>query len=126
MSEIWARIAEHLVDRVTGPMHLRIYMQPLMATVLATISGLQDARGGKPPYLWTLFRDPTQRTALLREGWKSIGKVFVVAILLDVVYQLVVLGFVFPLETIVVAIVLAIIPYLVVRGLVTRIAGIFV
>jgi len=47
--------------------------------------------------------------------------VFVLALVLDVVYQLIVARFVFPLETIVTAILLAIVPYLIVRGLVTRI-----
>jgi hypothetical protein len=58
---------------------------------------------------------------MLKDGWKDVGKVFTLAILLDVVYQFIVARFVYPLEAIVVAFLLAIVPYLLVRGMVTRI-----
>jgi hypothetical protein len=58
---------------------------------------------------------------MLREGWRDVGKVFVIAIALDIVYQLIVLRWVYPGETLVVAAALALLPYLIVRGLVTRI-----
>jgi len=41
---------------------------------------------------------------------------------LDAVYQIIVLHFVYPGEMIIVAFVLAILPYLILRGLVTRLA----
>ena len=47
---------------------------------------------------------------------------FVLAVVLDVVYQLYVLHFVYPGEALIVAFVLAIVPYLILRGLVTRLA----
>jgi hypothetical protein len=47
--------------------------------------------------------------------------VFIVAVVLDVVYQIIVQKFVYPGETIIVAIILAIVPYLLVRGPVDRI-----
>ena len=59
---------------------------------------------------------------MLRDGWKSVGKVFVLALVLDAVYQVMVLRFVYPGEALVVALLLAIVPYLVLRGLVTRLA----
>jgi hypothetical protein len=93
-----------------------------MAVIFAVISGLKDARTGKPPYFWALLTDPAHRREMIRDGWKSVGKVFVLALILDVVYQVIVLRFVYPGEAIVVALALAIVPYLIVRGLVTRIA----
>ena len=59
---------------------------------------------------------------MLEDGWKSVGKVFVVALILDVVYQLIVLRFVYPGEAILTAFLLAIVPYLILRGLTTRVA----
>ena len=59
---------------------------------------------------------------MLRDGWKSVGKIFVLAMVLDVVYQVIVARFVYPGEVIVVALGLAIVPYLLLRGLVTRLA----
>ncbi|TYT25941.1 hypothetical protein FZO89_06565 [Luteimonas viscosa] len=122
MEEVWLRFAEHLTDRVTGPMKFRLLLQPAMAVAFAVASGLNDARTRRPPYFWSLLTDPAHRKDMIRDGWKSVGKVFVLAIVLDVIYQVVVLRFVYPGEAIVVAFLLAIVPYLVVRGLVTRIA----
>jgi hypothetical protein len=122
MDEIWARFTENLVDRITGPMKFRLVLQPLMASIYAFRSGLADARAGRPPYFWALFSQPAHRAEMIRDGWKSVGSVFVLATVIDVVYQLMVVRFVYPLETIVVAFTLAIAPYLVLRGLVTRLA----
>ena len=123
MEEIWQRVVENLVARVSGPMKLRIFLQPVMATIFAIRSGLADARSGKPPYFWSLLTHPDQRAEMLRDGWKSVGKVFCLAILLDVVYQYIVLKWVYPGEVILVALLLAIVPYLVLRGLTTRLAA---
>ena len=58
---------------------------------------------------------------MLGDGWKSIGKVFTLAVALDVFYQMLELHWVYPGEAILVALLLAIIPYLLVRGPVNRI-----
>jgi tryptophan-rich sensory protein len=57
---------------------------------------------------------------MLKDGWKSVGKVFVLALVLDVVYQIIVMRFVYPGEALITAVLLAIVPYLTLRGLVTR------
>jgi hypothetical protein len=122
MEEIWMRFVENLNDRVSGPMKFRLLLQPAMAAFFAVRSGLLDARTGKPPYFWSLVTDSAHRIDMLKDGWKSVGKVFLIALLLDVIYQVMVLKFVYPGEAIYVAFVLAILPYLILRGLVTRIA----
>src|SRR5271170_4732880 len=93
-----------------------------MAAFFAIRSGLADARAGKTPYFWCLLSDPAQRTDMIKDGWKSVGRVFILAVVLDIVYQIIVLRFVYPGEVIIVAFVLAILPYLILRGLVTRLA----
>jgi len=121
LEEIVSRFVGHLLDRVSGPMHFRVYLQPVMATVFAFIAGRADARTGKVPYFWSLVSDPAHRREMLRDGWKDVGKVFVLAVVLDVIYQYIQLKFVYPGEALLVAVLLAIVPYLIVRGLVTRI-----
>ena len=59
----------------------------------------------------------------MREGWKDVGKIFVVAVVLDVICQLIVFRWLYPGEALLVATILAILPYLVVRGPVNRIAS---
>ncbi len=122
MHDVWMWFIENMVDRVSGPMKLRLIVQPTMAVAFAVIGGLRDARLGKTPYFWGLLTDPAHRREMLRDGWKSVGKVFCLAIVLDMVYQFIVERFVHPGEAIIVAMILAIIPYLLVRGVVTRIA----
>ena len=120
MDELLMRIADNMLDRVSGPMRFRLVLQPLMAATFATISGLKDAKTGKPPYFWALLTRPDHRAEMLRDGWKSIRNVFILALVLDVIYQFIVQRFVYPFEALLVAFILAILPYLVLRGLVTR------
>lgn len=122
MHDIWLRIMENMADRISGPLHFRLLLQPVMAAIFAIIAGLKDAREGRAPYFWSLFTDPVNRAEMLKDGWKGVGKVFVLAIVLDVIFQIKVLQFVYLGEAIIVAIALAILPYLILRGLVTRIA----
>ncbi len=122
MDDFWVRIGSQLVARVSGPMKFRLVLQPAMAAFFAIRSGLADARAGKPPYFWALLSDPGQRAGMIKDGWKSIGRVFILAVVLDVIYQIIVLRFVYPGEAIIVAFILAIAPYLILRGLVTRVA----
>jgi hypothetical protein len=122
MDPIITRIAHNMVERVTGPMKFRLLLQPAMATFFAIRGGLQDAKQCKPPYFWGLFTDKGERESMLKDGWKSIGKVFILAIVLDVVYQLIEHRWtVYPGEAVLVAIILAIVPYLLIRGPVNRI-----
>ena len=117
LHQVWQRIAA----RPSGPFALRFYLQPAMATIFAIRDGLRDAQAGKPAYFWSLFRDRENRRERIREGWKSVGKIFIVAVILDIVYQLAVLHTVHPLETLLVATTLALIPYVIFRGPINRV-----
>lgn len=121
MEELIVRGWEGLVGRVGGPMTFRLIFQPAMAALLALLAGVKDAREGRPPYLWTILTDQQQRGDLLREGWKSIARVFVLAVAMDLIYEWIMGRWFYPLETLIVAIVLAVVPYLLLRGPVNRI-----
>ena len=122
MEETLIRVWEDLVARVGGPLTLRLVIQPTVATLLAIRAGLKDSRRGRTPYFWNILLNLDQRKDLLREGWKDVCKLFVMAVVLDTVYQLIVARWVYPLETLVVAVVLAILPYVLFRGLASRLA----
>ena len=124
MEEFFARVWENLIDRIDGPMKLRLIVQPLVACVFAIRAGLRDYREGRPPLFWMLAFHSGERPALLRQGWKDVGKVFLVGVVLDVVYQIIELQTVYPGEAIIVAILLVVIPYAVVRTAVTRLLGV--
>lgn len=120
MRDMLMRMLLNVSDRVGGPMTFRIILQPLMASLLAIRAGMKDAQTGRPPYFWTILTDPDQRGDLVREGWKSIARVFVLAIVMDVIYQVLVLKWVYPFELLLIAILLAVVPYLLIRGPVNR------
>jgi hypothetical protein len=125
MEELWQRFVESFVNRLDGPLHLRFIMQPLMAILFATIDGLKDAKAGKPAYFWAVAVDPAHRRELLKDGWKHFGKIFILALILDVVYQLKVHHTVRPGEVLIVALALAVAPYVLLRGPVNRAARLF-
>jgi hypothetical protein len=122
MNTMWMRFVTQLLARVSGPMKFRLVLQPLMASFFAIRAGLADARADRPPYLWGLLSDHGQRAEMVKEGWSKIGRVFIFAFLLDVVYQIIELRFVYVGEAVIVSFVLAILPFLILRGLVTRLA----
>jgi len=58
----------------------------------------------------------------LKDGWKDIGKLLIMAVVLDGAFQLFVLGWFYPVETLVIAFLLAVVPYALIRELTNRIA----
>jgi hypothetical protein len=116
------RIWEHILARPGDTLALRFILQPAMSTIFAVRDGIRDARTGRSPYFWTIMSDPEKRRARLREGATATGKIILIAILLDVVYQYIAFKNVYPVEALVVAILLAFIPYFLIRGPVARIA----
>lgn len=116
------RLWEHLLARPSGPLAFRFLIQPAMAAIFAIHDGLRDARTGRSPYFWTVLTVPDQRRARLREGFRATGKVMVLALILDSVYQLMELESFYPGEAILIAVLLAFAPYLVIRGPAARAA----
>jgi hypothetical protein len=122
MDEILRRVWENLIGRPTGPINFRLLIQPSLAIFFAVRSGLKDAREGRPAFFWGVVFKPGHRDELLNQGWKDVGKVFIAAMVLDAIYQLIVHRGVYVLEMLITATALAIVPYLLVRGPVNRIA----
>jgi hypothetical protein len=118
--EMLNRRVDHLFDRASGPLNFRLVIMPLVVTILAIRAHLRDVREGRPTVPGAFFRDPTKRRRLLRSGLKDIGKVFIVACVLDTTYQILVLRSFYPGEVLVVAVACAIVPYVLFRGPVTR------
>jgi hypothetical protein len=122
MEDLFTRIGDNLISRISGPMTFRLYLQPAMAIFFAIRDGLKDTQEGKPAYFYSLFHDPEIRGERLREGFKAVARVFVFAIIMDLIYQLIILRWFYPGEALIVAFILAFIPYLLLRGPVNRIA----
>ena len=122
IQEILTRFWDQLIAQPHGPLAFRLILQPIMATILAIIDGLKDARAGRPLYTWTLLHDPAHRASYLREGLKRVCRVIIFAFVMDAIYQFIVLHRFYPGEALVTVFVVAVLPYLLVRGPIARIA----
>jgi hypothetical protein len=116
------RFWSELAGRIGGPLSMRFILQPLMAALYATRDGLLDARAGRPPYFWTIVHGEDAGRQLLRQGFKAVGRMMAIGVVIDAIYQIIVLKGVRPLELVVVVLGLAFVPYLFLRGAVNRIA----
>ena len=122
MEDLFNWAWSHLIGRVAGPLKFRLVLQPIMAAIFAIRAGLKDAREGRAPYGWAIFTEPARRGELIREGWQAVTQVFILGAVMDVIYQYVVLGWIYPVAALFVAFLLAFVPYLLIRGPVNRIA----
>jgi len=122
IQEILTRFWDQLIAQPSGPLAFRLILQPVMATILAVLDGLKDARSGRPPYFQAIVADPSQRAAYLREGLKRVSRVIIFAFVMDAIYQYLVLRRFYLGEALVTVFVLAVLPYLLIRGPVDRIA----
>jgi hypothetical protein len=122
IQEILSRFWDQLIAQPHGPLAFRLILQPLMATILAIIDGVKDARAGRPLYTWTILTDPAHRGSYLREGLKRVSRVIIFALLMDAIYQFLVLRRFYLGEALVTVFVVAVLPYLLIRGPAARIA----
>jgi uncharacterized membrane protein len=119
--DMFNRGMEELLGRAGGPLHFRLLVMPIVVSVLAALAGMADARQGRPPFLWAMFTRRADRASLVRSALKDVGKVFVVATVLDTIYQLTVLKSFSPVQVLIVAVGCAIVPYVLIRGPVGRV-----
>ena len=120
--EVHRRIWSDIFARPGGPMALRFALQPVMAIVAALHDGLKDARTGRSPYLWTMLTSRTERGGRFREGMIATGRTILIGLVMDTIYQAIVLKTFYPGEAVIIAILLAFVPYLLLRGPIARVA----
>ena len=113
---------EQLLGRASGPLHFRLFIMPIVVTILAIRAHLKDVREGHPIYLGAFLTSPTERRRLLHSGLKDFGRVFIIACVLDTTYQILALKAFHPVQMLIVAVVCAIVPYFLVRGPILRLA----
>ena len=122
IQEILTRFWHQLIAQPSGPLAFRFILQPLMVTILAILDGFKDARENRPPFARTILTDPAHRARYIREGLKRVGRVIVFALVMDAIYQLIVLRRFYAGEALVTVFVVAVVPYLLIRGPIARLA----
>jgi hypothetical protein len=113
---------EDLPRRLTGRGRFRFVVQPVIATLLGIRSGRADARAGRPPYLYGVLFHRGLRAELVRSGFETVVNLLLMGILLDAVFQWVILGVSHPGAALVVGPVLIVAPYSLTRARSNRLA----
>lgn len=122
IQELVARQWHDLLARPSGPLSFRFILQPTMAAIAAVRAGLVDARTGRSPYFLALWTEPAERRARMREGLSATARIFALGLLMDAIYQFIVLKNFYPAEALIISIALAVVPYFIIRGPAARIA----
>jgi hypothetical protein len=120
------RLWTDLLDRPGGPMTFRFILQPAMAALAALHDGVSDARLGRPPYAYALVRIAEGRSARLWEGIVSTARILILGVVVDAIYQGIVLHSFYPAQAAVIAILLAFVPYAILRGPIARFARLWI
>jgi len=120
--EVVLRIFRDLFNRPSEPMSFRFILQPVMALIAALRDGIKDARTERSPYFWTIMSEPGKRAGRLREGLNATARILLLGLVMDVIYQIMVLKRFYPAEAVIIAVMLAFVPYFFMRGPIARIA----
>jgi hypothetical protein len=118
----WQFLAD-IPARLTGPGRFRFILQPLVATLLGVRDGVADARASRPPYLLAVLFRPAERAGLVASGARVLANLLLMGILLDTVFQWVILGAAYPGAALVLGPVLIAGPYAAARALSNRFAN---
>src|SRR5262249_36660820 len=89
--EVIQRLWHDLVQRPDAPMRFRFVLQRVMAAIVAIRDGLKDVRAGREPYFWRALG-----VTRLREGLNATARIILLGIVMDAMYQMIVLGRFYP------------------------------
>jgi len=112
MEEVLTRFWDNLTGRVGGPMTFRFVVQPLVAVFLGFRDGKMLGRSGKSLLSWSKDREPGSTRALIQAIWRSIRLLALVALTLDITYQIFVEHWFYPGEAALVSVAITVAPYL--------------
>jgi len=115
--------AARFVARLTGPMHFRFILQPIMAIILGIRDGVQDAKSGTPLFIWDLFTRPREQKHKLKNALKRLLIPMIVATVLDGIVQYLLFKEIRILGAVVIGATIMGLPYLSARGLTNRIVS---
>ena len=116
IDEMFLRVWTDLDGGRHAPLAFRLIFQPLAATIIGVRAGLRDARVPHPAFPLYAHLDRDARRALWRRAWRDVARVFLLAVLVDSAYQILVVRWVYAGEALAVALILVLLPYTLVRG----------
>jgi len=115
MAQMLMPMWDDLGGRISGLFAFRLILQPMVAAILAVRAGWKDAQTGRPAFGWAIL-NPSDRRELLRATWRDLARIFVMAALADLAYEITVFRWIYPIQSLIVAATVAVPPYLLIRG----------
>jgi hypothetical protein len=115
---------DQLLGRFSGPLNFRLLIMPTVVSIIALRAVWKDLRDDRPAFLGIWIQDPVERKRVMHGWLKDVGRIFLIAVVLDITYQLLVFRWIYPGMVLVVAVACAVVPYVLVRGPVHLIAAI--
>jgi hypothetical protein len=116
------RFLEDMRARFSGPSRLRFLLQPMAALLLGVRDGKRDSQAKYPPFLASLAFRRTHRLELFRTAIASVRDLVAIAIILDVISQVLIFRQVHPGAALLLGPVPIGAPYSISRALTNRIA----
>jgi hypothetical protein len=111
---------EDLPRRLMGPGRFRFFFQPLFSILLGLRNGREDAKAGRPAFFTGLFFHQDLSRELRKSGISAILNLVLMGILLDSLFQWLILGTSYPVPALIVGPVLITAPYALARDLAKR------
>ena len=117
------RFFEDLWARFSGPGRLRFVLQPTVAVLMGMRDGKRDSRTSRPPFLSGLALRRTHRRELWRSAIASVRDLVAVAIILDIISQMLIFREIHPGAALLLGPVLIAVPYSISRAFTNRIVS---
>lgn len=114
------RLADWITEALHGPLQFRFFVQPLVAILLGMRDGKRDHDVGERPFVMGVLEAGGDRKAQLRAALHQIAVPLLVAIVVDGIVQIAMLGSLRLLSALGVGTLLIAIPYAAFRGLTNR------
>ncbi len=121
MEDLAQRVVEGVVERLTGPMSLRFFVQPAVALILGWRDGRLDAKAGSRPFVFALISKPQHRKAALRSALATLITPIAVGTIMDAIAQYLIFERILLSVALLVGTFVMGVPYALSRGVTTRI-----
>lgn len=94
-----------------------------MASLVAARDGYRDAKSGDSAFMQVMVSDRALRKVRVNKALVATSKIILLSVIMDTVFQILVLKAFYPFEIVIVTLLLALLPYVILRGPFRRIAG---
>lgn len=123
--ENWNRGIEQLFGRTDGFLVFRLFIMPVVSSIIGIRAAVRDFQEKGPALFYNFFAGHADKKRILSSGWKDVGRIIIVALVLDAVYQIITFRAFYIFQAMMIAFLCAFLPYIFFRHLTNRLARMF-